>query len=80
MNQRGEGVTRFIAEAVDFGGSDSAMSDEQIAKVPRGVHLIPATAGMVVLAYNLPGVEGEPRLPRDVNVWAYRPSIESAPS
>lgn len=68
MNQRGEGVTRFIAEAVDFGGSDSAMSDEQIAKVPRGVHLIPATAGMVVLAYNLPGVEGEPRLPRDVYV------------
>ena len=46
----------------------SAMSDEQIAKVPRGVHLIPATAGMVVLAYNLPGVDGELRLPRDVYV------------
>lgn len=64
----GEGIRRFIAEAVDFGGSDSAMSDEQIAQVPRGVHLIPATAGMVVLAYNLPGVEGELRLPRDVYV------------
>lgn len=64
----GEGIRRFIAEAVDFGGSDSAMSDEQIAQVPRGVNLIPATAGMVVLAYNLPGVEGELRLPRDVYV------------
>lgn len=64
----GEGIKRFIAEAVDFGGSDAAMTDEQIAQVPRGVKLIPATAGMVVLAYNLPGVEGELRLPRDVYV------------
>jgi phosphate transport system substrate-binding protein len=36
--------------------------------VARGAVLIPATAGMVVLAYNLPGVEGELRLPRDVYV------------
>ncbi|EGV16748.1 phosphate ABC transporter substrate-binding protein PstS [Thiocapsa marina] len=64
----GEGVKRFIAEAVDFGASDSAMTDEQIAQVARGAVLIPATAGMVVLAYNLPGVEGELRLPRDVYV------------
>jgi phosphate transport system substrate-binding protein len=64
----GEGVRRFIAETVDFGASDSAMSDEQIAQVERGVKLIPATAGMLVLAYNLPGVEGDLRLPRDVYV------------
>jgi phosphate transport system substrate-binding protein len=64
----GEGVKRFIAETVDFGASDSAMTDEQIAQVARGAVLIPATAGMVVLAYNLPGVEGELRLPRDVYV------------
>ncbi len=30
-----------------------------MAEVDRGVHLVPATAGMVVLAYNLPGVDGE---------------------
>ncbi|QVL49441.1 MAG: phosphate ABC transporter substrate-binding protein PstS [Thiocapsa sp.] len=64
----GEGVRRFIAETVDFGASDSAMSDEQIAQVQRGVKLIPATAGMIALAYNLPGVDGELRLPRDVYV------------
>jgi phosphate transport system substrate-binding protein len=64
----GEGVARFIAETVDFGASDSAMSDAQIAQVPRGVKLIPVTAGMLVLAYNLPGVDGELRLPRDVYV------------
>jgi phosphate transport system substrate-binding protein len=64
----GGGIKRFVAEEVDFGASDAAMSDAELAKVARGVKLIPATAGMVVLAYNLPGVEGELRLPRDVYV------------
>ena len=32
------------------------MTDEQIAKVDGGVRLIPATAGVVALAYNLPGL------------------------
>jgi phosphate transport system substrate-binding protein len=62
----GTGIQRFIAEEVDFGASDAAMKDEEIARVQRGVKLVPVTAGMVVLAYNLPGVEGELRLPRDV--------------
>lgn len=44
------------------------MNDAEIARVEQGVRLIPATAGMVVLAYNLPGVSGELRLPRDVYV------------
>lgn len=64
----GGGIKRFIAEEVDFGASDAAMSDAEIDRVTRGVKLIPATAGMVVLAYNLPGVEGDLRLPRDVYV------------
>ncbi len=56
----GEGVRRFLGnklsagEAVDFGASDAAMKDEEIAKAPQGVVLLPATAGGVVLAYNLP--------------------------
>ena len=62
----GGGVKRFIAQQVDFGASDAAMTDAEIEKVERGVELIPATAGMVVLAYNLPGIEGDLRLPRDV--------------
>jgi phosphate transport system substrate-binding protein len=28
--------------------------------------MVPTTAGMLVLAYNLPGVKSEIRLPRDV--------------
>jgi phosphate transport system substrate-binding protein len=54
----GEGVKRFLAEEVDFGASDAAMSDTDLAKVgDRGVVMVPMTAGMVVLAYNLPGVD-----------------------
>jgi len=67
----GEGVRRFIGqhvtdkEKVDFGASDSAMSDGQIATVPEGVVMVPVTAGGIVLAYNLPDFKGELKLSRD---------------
>ncbi|ELS05673.1 ABC-type phosphate transport system, periplasmic component [Xenococcus sp. PCC 7305] len=54
----GAGVEQFTQQTVDFGASDVAMKDEEIAKVGRGTVLLPMTAGSVVLAYNLPGVEG----------------------
>jgi phosphate transport system substrate-binding protein len=62
----GEGQRRFLAEAVDFGASDSALSDEQMARVKAGARLVPVTAGIVVLAYNLPGLGGTLKLSRDV--------------
>ncbi|MEI8386979.1 MAG: phosphate ABC transporter substrate-binding protein PstS [Verrucomicrobiota bacterium] len=52
----GAGVKNFTAGVVDFGASDAAMSDAEIAKVAKGVVMIPATAGEIVYAYNLPGV------------------------
>ena len=52
----GAGVKNFTQGVVDFGASDAAMTDEEIAKVPQGAVLLPATAGSVVLAYNLPGI------------------------
>ncbi|MBW4663726.1 MAG: phosphate ABC transporter substrate-binding protein PstS [Chroococcus sp. CMT-3BRIN-NPC107] len=61
----GAGVKQFTAGTIDFGASDTGMTKEEIAKVSRGVLLVPATAGSIVLAYNLPGVEGI-RLSRDV--------------
>lgn len=61
----GAGVEQFTQGTVDFGASDVAMKDEEIAKVERGVALLPMTAGSIVLAYNLPGVE-ELRLSRQV--------------
>lgn len=53
----GAGVKQFIQEVVNFGASDAAMTDEEMAKVKRGVQLLPATAGSIVVAYNLPGIE-----------------------
>ena len=53
----GAGIKQFTQNLVAFGASDAAMTDKEIAAVKRGVVLIPATAGSIVLAYNLPGVE-----------------------
>lgn len=60
----GAGVKQFTQGTVDFGASDAAMSDEEIAKVKQGVVMIPATAGSIVIAYNLPEVK-ELKLSRD---------------
>lgn len=60
----GAGVKQFIQGTVDFGASDAAMSDDEIAKVKQGAVMIPATAGSIVIAYNLPGV-ADLKLSRD---------------
>src|SRR5262245_66138991 len=62
----GEGQKRFLANAVDFGASDAALSDQQLASVTPAAQLVPVTAGMIVLAYNLPGLGGELRISREV--------------
>jgi phosphate transport system substrate-binding protein len=66
----GAGVKNFIQGVVDFGASDAAMSDQEIAKVPAGAVMIPATAGEIVFAYNLPGVSGI-KLTREVMAGIY---------
>jgi phosphate transport system substrate-binding protein len=62
----GEGVRRFINGSVDFGGSDVPLSETEAQKVPAGAVMVPVTAGMIVLAYNLPGIDGALRLPRSL--------------
>ena len=62
----GEGIRRFAAGSIDFGASDVALSDREAAAISQGAVLVASTAGMVVLAYNVPGLRGELRLPRDV--------------
>jgi phosphate transport system substrate-binding protein len=62
----GAGVQEFLNKTVDFAASDSAMKDEDIAKVAEGVQLLPMTAGEIVLAYNLPGNPKGLKLPREV--------------
>jgi phosphate transport system substrate-binding protein len=64
----GAGVEQFTKGTVDFGASDTAMKDDEIAKIPadKGVLLLPMTAGSIVMAYNLPEVTGELKLSRAV--------------
>lgn len=59
------GIQQMISETVDFGGSDIAMTDEQMQKVDRGVLMIPMTSGSIAIAYNLPGINNL-RLSREV--------------
>ena len=62
----GAGIQDFINRTVDFAASDAAMSDEDIAKVPGGVQMLPMTGGEIVIGYNLPGGVKGLKLPRDV--------------
>ena len=50
------GIRNFIGGTVDFGGSDAAMSDADIAKVSRGTILVPTAGGAVSVVHNIPGV------------------------
>jgi phosphate transport system substrate-binding protein len=53
----GAGIEQFIQNTIDFGASDVAITDAEAAKVTRGVLALPMTAGAIVLAYNIPGVD-----------------------
>ncbi|GBF80913.1 phosphate ABC transporter substrate-binding protein PstS [Aphanothece sacrum] len=70
----GAGVEQFTGGTVDFGASDVAMKDEEIAKVKKGVLMLPMAAGSIVMAYNLPGVQGL-KLSREVYVGIFDGSI-----
>ncbi|WP_095498439.1 phosphate ABC transporter substrate-binding protein PstS [Paraferrimonas haliotis] len=62
----GEGIRRFLAGEVDFASSSAALTDQEIAQVERGADLIPISAGLIVLAYHLPGFGDGIKLPRSV--------------
>jgi phosphate transport system substrate-binding protein len=53
----GGGINQTIAGTVDFGASDAAMTDAEIAKVKKGVILVPTAGGAIAVVYNLPGVK-----------------------
>ena len=60
----GAGVKQVIKGVVDFGGSDVAMTPEEVEQAKDNVLLLPMTAGAVVLAYNLPELHQPLRLSR----------------
>lgn len=52
----GGGVRQILERTVDFGASDDAMKDEELAKAPSKLLHFPMTLGAVVVAFNLPGI------------------------
>lgn len=54
----GGGIRSLTDKVVDFGATDAYLDDEQLAGMPAEVVHIPTVLGAVVIAYNLPGVDG----------------------
>jgi phosphate transport system substrate-binding protein len=73
----GAGVKQFQQHLVDFGASDAAMTDREMASVKSGVVLLPMTAGAIVLAYNLPDVSTALKLSREAYVGIFLGKITS---
>ena len=73
----GQGVARFASGAIDFGATDNYVPAADAPAGERGTVELPSAAGMIVLAYNLPGLKGRLNLPRDVYVDIFRGKIRT---
>jgi phosphate transport system substrate-binding protein len=62
----GAGVSQFTEGTLDFGATDMAMTDAELAKVQGEVVHIPTVLGAVVVTYNVPGVTQTLRFSPDV--------------
>ena len=58
-NGSGAGIKAITEQTVDFGASDAAMKDSEIAALPAGTKLVhvPTALGAVVVIFNVPGVD-----------------------
>ena len=56
----GGGIKAITQQTVDFGASDAAMKDEEIAALPAGTKIlhVPTALGAVVVIFNLLGADG----------------------
>ena len=71
----GGGIKQIMAETVDFGASDGALTDEQLKQAPRELFHIPMAAGAVVITYNLPQVSERLKFSSDVVADIYMGKI-----
>ena len=58
----GGGIKAITQQTVDFGASDAAMKDEEIAALPAGTKIlhVPTALGAVVVIFNVKGKDGNP--------------------
>jgi phosphate transport system substrate-binding protein len=73
----GAGIAQYQAGTVDFAGTDVALTDAEVAELPRPTLHIPTVAGAVVLAYNIPGVGADLKLSGDVIADMYLGKIKA---
>jgi len=52
----GGGIKAFTDKTADFGASDVALTDAQIAAATGGLYMVPTVMGAVVPTYNIPNV------------------------
>ncbi|MDY6781956.1 MAG: phosphate ABC transporter substrate-binding protein PstS [Cyanobacteriota bacterium] len=61
----GGGIRQFIADTVDFAGSDAVPKSEEQGQMDKGMIMVPTAGGAVAVIFNLPGVRNV-ELSRDV--------------
>jgi phosphate transport system substrate-binding protein len=72
----GGGIRQLSEQTVDFGASDSPMTDAELAKAKGGqVMHIPTVLGAVAVTYNLPDVQAPLRLTGEVLADIFRGTI-----
>jgi len=54
----GGGIRSLTDKVVDFGATDAYLENSKMAEMPAEIIHIPTVLGAVVIAYNLPGVDG----------------------
>jgi phosphate transport system substrate-binding protein len=67
----GAGIKQFQQGLTNFGASDAAMTDQQMEETKDGAVLIPMTAGIIVLTYNLPDLKQPLKLSRAAYTGIY---------
>jgi phosphate transport system substrate-binding protein len=55
----GGGIRQLLTGTVDFGASDSPMTDEQLRQAKTGILHFPTVLGAVVCSYNVPRIQQE---------------------
>lgn len=54
----GGGIRQIVAGTVDFGATDTAMTQSEVQKAPGQLNHVPTTVGAVVVAYNVGDLKG----------------------
>jgi phosphate transport system substrate-binding protein len=74
----GAGINQLLAHTVDFGATDTPLTDAQEAKSTSGTIIhVPVTLGAVALSYNLSGISGHLNLTPAIIAGIYLGTIKS---